>query len=161
MEGGAGKGVINESPGIEARVVADQFFARAPLEEGLVRDRVTDVGLKEVLPQTSGRFVGHLDTILEHRHWKLCRRGGGRRKNGGEEERRGQKKRRREKKSRSLSVYNLTNTHISSSPHTHIPSSPHTHISSHTHLVGGVGSQPESKVWVNSVSIELLTNPLQ
>ena len=98
VEGGAGKGVINESPGIEARVVADQFFARAPLEEGLVRDRVTDVGLKEVLPQTSGRFIGHLDTILEHCHWKLCRRGGGRRENGGEEERRGQKKRRREKR---------------------------------------------------------------
>ena len=78
VEGGGGRGVINESPGIEARLVADQFFARAPLEEGLVRDRVTDVGLQEVLPQTSGWFVGHLDTILEHRHWKLCRREGGR-----------------------------------------------------------------------------------
>ena len=62
--------------------MADQFFARAPLKESLVRDGVTDVGLQEVLPQTSRWFIGHLDTILEHRHWKLCRREGGRKREG-------------------------------------------------------------------------------
>ena len=76
--------------------MADQFFARAPLKESLVRDGVTDVRLQEVLPQTSGRFVGHLDTILEHRHWKLCRREGGRKREGErreEEEEEGKKER--------------------------------------------------------------------
>ena len=47
------------------------FFSRTPIEELLIRDGVSDVGLQQVLSQSSGRLVSHLHTILEHRHGKL------------------------------------------------------------------------------------------
>lgn len=42
-------------------------------EEGGVRDRVVQVGPKEVGPQSFGGLVGHLDPILEDRHWEIWR----------------------------------------------------------------------------------------
>lgn len=49
------------------------FLVGTSLKEGGVRDRIGDVRLQQVLPQTSGRLVGHLNAILKHGHWKLNR----------------------------------------------------------------------------------------
>ena len=48
-----------------------QFLVWAACEEGGVRYGVREVGLEEVLSESSRRLISHLHSILEHRHWEL------------------------------------------------------------------------------------------
>ena len=49
----------------------------APIEELWVGDGVAHVGLDNVETQSTGRLIGHLDTVLQDGHWECVRWVGG------------------------------------------------------------------------------------
>ena len=44
---------------------------RASAKELRITDRIRKVGVQQILTKSCRRFVRHLDTVLQHGHWKL------------------------------------------------------------------------------------------